>query len=238
MINATRQSDWEAVLLLSQQLPAMASLGLHPWWQKERSNLWQNQLDSLLRSNPNCAIGETGLDRWMPNPDLQDQIAVLEQHLELAQSHKRPVTIHCLKAWPELKGVLKRAGTLPRSYLLHSYSGPPELTDFWIESGAYFSFSPAFLAPSKTARRNTFRSLPLNRILIETDAPDMAPPRDLAIANLASGLNHPANLRLCLEALATDFEMTSEVLAKQLLENSLRLFGNPAQTATHTAPHA
>ena len=230
MVNATRESDWEAVSKLAADTPGIkASYGLHPWWQNERSPHWASLLEQKLKAEPAAGIGETGLDRWMQGHDLADQIEVINTHLELARRLERPISIHCLKAWPELKGVILRFGTLPKGFLLHSYAGPPEMTGFWAESGAYFSFSPSFLAPRKATQRDAFKNIPLERLLIETDAPDMSPPPGMEVAPLTSEegkhLNHPANLILCLKALASDRKLSEEEMAEVLRTNTHRLFG-------------
>lgn len=177
ILNSTRESDWDAVDSLARKIEgALPAFGLHPWWLAERSSHWAQNLFERLSLHPSASIGETGLDRWMPNPNLADQTEVLSQHLEFAKTLQRPVTLHCLKAWPELKAILKKHLPLPAGFLLHSYAAPPEMTPFWIQANAYFSISPGLLHPRKAAHRLQFASLPLNRILLETDAPDMAPP--------------------------------------------------------------
>lgn len=238
MVNATRESDWETVASLTARHPGVfASFGLHPWWQKERSPDWQHALHSLLLIYPGAAIGETGLDRWMPDSDMEDQLGVLRSHLELSRALNRPVTLHCLRAWPELAACVKHCPPSSRGFLLHSYAGPAADIHRWTKAGAYFSFSPAFLAPRKSAVREMFKAIPLERLLIETDAPDMAPPRDLALETVmltgsshAGGkqLNHPANLRLCLSAMAADRNLTEAQMAGQLEANAALLFGWPA----------
>lgn len=232
MVNATRESDWDAVTKLAQIEPGVsAAYGLHPWWQKERSPNWAPRMENLLRTNPEATIGETGLDRWMPAPDLPDQIAVLDTHLELGRSLDRPLTLHCLKAWPELTATLKRHPPSRQGFLLHSYSGPETEVSRWVRAGAYFSFSPGFLHPRKARQRATFKAIPLERLLLETDAPDMAPPEALFVCRLTErgkpALNHPANLRLCLEAMAADRDLPLEKLAAQIEENERRLWRWP-----------
>lgn len=230
MVNATRESDWDAVTRLANCEPGIsAAYGLHPWWQKERSPDWAARLENLLRANPEATIGETGLDRWMAAPDLQDQTAVLDAHLELGRILERPLTLHCLKAWPDLATALKRHPASKRGFLLHSYSGPEAEVPWWVRAGAYFSVSPGFLHPRKARQRATFKAVPLERLLLETDAPDMAPPEALAIRKVAGeserALNHPANLRLCLEAMAADRDLPPQKLAAQIEENARRLWG-------------
>jgi TatD DNase family protein len=229
IINGTRESDWPAVADLAGRIGgAEAAFGLHPWWQAERSANWLATLEAFLIARPSASIGETGLDRWMPSPDLADQLAVLRAHLELSRRLSRPVTLHCLKAWPELVGAVRDCPPSDRGFLLHSYAGPAEMIPRWVQVGAHFSFSPAFLHPRKAHVRRMFRDVPLERILIETDSPDMPPPAEMALFPLAdtdgSLLNHPLNLRLCLEALAVDRGLTPGALGLILERNVERLF--------------
>ncbi len=230
MVNATRESDWPAVTALATTEPGVyASYGLHPWWQKERSEDWARRLEALLKEHPGAAIGETGLDRWMENPDLEDQRRVLETHLELSRSLERPITLHCLKAWPELAACLKRSPPSKRGFLLHSYAGPESMIAEWVRAGAYFSLSPGFLHPRKANQLAAFKNIPPHRLLIETDAPDMPPPEKVALHRLevegVHPLNHPANLRLCMDQLAVSLEVCPEILALQLEKNAAGVFG-------------
>jgi TatD DNase family protein len=230
MVNATREADWAAVTTLANTEPGVhASYGLHPWWQAERSPHWACHLEMLLKQHPEAALGETGLDRWMKNPNIEDQIRVLEEHLELSRTLDRPITLHCLKAWPELAACLKRSPPSKKGFLLHSYAGPEAQIEGWIQAGAFFSLSPGFLHPRKAAQRAAFTKVPLERLLLETDAPDMPPPETLAILRFkredSQHLNHPANLALCLDAVAADRGMRPEKLVLQVEKNASCAFG-------------
>lgn len=229
IINGTRESDWSAVAGLAGRISgAEAAFGLHPWWQRERSGQWLSKLEGLLLERPSAGIGETGLDRWMPGHDLPDQVEVLRGHLELSRRLSRPLSLHCLRAWPELAGVVRDCPPSERGFLLHSYAGPAEMIPRWVRAGAFFSFSPAFLHPRKAAVRRMFCEIPLDRLLVETDCPDMAPPPEMTLLPLSDEagvlLNHPLNLRLCVEALAADRGLHGAVLAEVLERNADRLF--------------
>ena len=98
----------------------------------------------------------------------------------------------------------------------------------FLARGAYFSFSPSFLHERKSAQREIFRTLPADRILVETDAPDLAPPPEQNPHPLAGEngkvLNHPANIAVAYDALAEIRGMTREKLAVVVHENFARLF--------------
>ena len=230
MVNATRQSDWAAVEALEHKIAGVqCSFGLHPWWQNERTNGWLDDLERLLLRHPAAGIGETGLDRWMADFDFEDQLEVLQAHLDLSRRLNRPISLHCLLAWPELAASVKRCSPSKRGFLLHSFAGPESMVEQWVNLGAYFSFSPRFLHPQKLKVRECFKRIPLERLLIETDAPDMAPPQEIALVRCdgeeAQTFNHPANLRLCAQTLAADRGLALDAFAIQLEQNYNRLFG-------------
>jgi TatD DNase family protein len=200
VVNGTRESDWDRVRLLALRHPdlVLPSYGLHPWWLRERSPRWRETLEALLAADPAAGVGETGLDRWMRNPDPPDQEAVFLAHLDLAARHDRPLSIHCLRAWGRLLDLLRTHPVPARGFLLHSYGGPPDLVPAFVALGARFSFSGHFLQPGKEAKRDTFRLVPPDRLLFETDAPDQLLPESLDAHPLRDTggrrLNHPANL--------------------------------------------
>jgi len=194
VVNGTSEEDWPAVATLAAENPrfVVPSFGLHPWKVEQRSNDWLDNFRHFLSIHPHAPIGECGLDRWMKNPDLTVQHEVFRAHLALAVELHRPLTIHCLKAWGPLLDELRQAPALPK-FLLHSFGGSLETARECLKLGAYFSFSGSFLHPRKDKVRSVFASLPPERILVETDAPDMAPPHPEFPLD---GLNHPANLAL------------------------------------------
>ena len=229
MLNGTSEDDWDVVEELAQREEGIVPcFGLHPWWQNRRTPEWERKLEVLLRTHPKSAIGETGLDLWMSGHDIKDQRRVLAFHLELSRKLDRPLSVHCLRAWRELEQCFVETPPSDRGFLLHSFAAPRDRIPFWVERGAYFSFSPAFLHPRRQAVRESFKSIPLDRLLIETDAPDMGPPAELALLRLEDGepraLNHPVNLLLSLKTLAEDRGIPCGQMAGHLEANVERLF--------------
>jgi TatD DNase family protein len=124
--------------------------------------------------------------------------------------------------------ILRREPLPPGGFLLHSYGGAPELIPGLVKLGAYFSLPGYFAHPRKTRQCETFRRVPLERLLIETDAPDQPLPAERNRFPLldASGkpLNHPANLRTVYEFAAELLVLPLEEFAAQVESNFLRLF--------------
>lgn len=229
VVNGSAEDDWEAVAKLAREHAWIRpAFGLHPWYVKDRTPAWKERLRKWLEAFPRAVVGEIGLDRWIENPDIGAQMECFRWQLELAAELKRPATIHCLRAWGLLDETL-RTCTLPgHGFLLHSYGGPVEMVAGFAKLGAYFSLSPYFGHERKAAQLATFAHVPLERLLAETDAPDMWPPPELnehPLRHAGKELNHPLNLSVSYDLLAKVREMDRSKLVDQITENYRRLFG-------------
>jgi TatD DNase family protein len=231
VVNGTAEQDWETVAQMAKDLPfVIPSFGLHPWYLARRSKSWEQNLRQYLIQTKG-AVGEAGLDLWMPDADLPLQKTILRVHFIVAAEFQRPITIHCLQAWSELLDLLSSVPIPACGFLLHSYSGPIHLVEKFAAFGSYFSFSGYFLNRGKEEKANTFRTVPWERLLVETDAPDMPLPRERNIFPLPttrdfSSPNHPANIQAIVHGLA-DIRKTSEYeLLRTINRNFRRLFKN------------
>jgi TatD DNase family protein len=192
--------DWSAVADLADRYDwVLPSFGVHPWYVQEQPQDWLTQLEAMLQRYPQAGVGEMGLDRWIENADVELQQRFFHDQLTLARRLDRPASIHCLRAFGLLEATLKAVPLPARGLLLHSYGGPPEMVSGFVKLGAYFSVSPYFFHERKARQLETFsRVVPLERLLIETDAPDMWPPDEMNPYPLkdASGgaMNDPRNI--------------------------------------------
>jgi TatD DNase family protein len=224
VVNGTQETDWARVLELAQKHTlVLPSLGLHPWYVADRSPDWLSKLSDSVRSE-NCAVGEIGLDRWMDNYDLPAQEQVFVQQLALAASLNRPASIHCLKAWGRLLEILESELRPATGFLLHSYGGPAEMIPKFADLGGYFSFSGHFAHARKEKQREAFRRVPIERLLIETDAPDMPLPEELQQFTTGTRTNHPANIRAIYNYASDFLTIPADKFAHQVEQNFLRLF--------------
>lgn len=224
VVNGTQEKDWDRVLELAATCgQIIPSLGLHPWYVNERTPFWLEKLKSRV-SSVRCGLGEIGLDRWIEGYDSALQEEILLQQLSLATALNRPVSIHCLKAWGRLLEILQNKPLPPTGFLLHSYGGPLEMVPQFAKLGAYFSFSGYFAHARKAKQREVFRHVPIDRLLLETDAPDMLPPPELQEFPLAEGVNHPGNIRAIYRFAAELMNMPVEELAGRVELNFRRLF--------------
>lgn len=223
VVNGTNPDDWEAVGHLATRCPAaMPCFGLHPWWVGSEREGWLAELEAHLTQHPDAGVGEIGLDRWIRGSDFDRQQEVFAAQLGLAERLDRPVSIHCLRAWGTMLGILE-SRPLRRGVLLHSYGGPVELVPAFVPLGAFFSISGYFFNPGKEGKLAVFDAVQPDRLLIESDAPDMLPPSEMRRYRLCdaegSEINHPGNLASLYEAVASRYGWSLEETKERMQRN-------------------
>ncbi len=255
VVNGTCEADWPVVAELAGKYDwILPSYGLHPWDCGNRSPDWQERLRAQLDADPRAAVGEIGLDRWIldrARPDdprlaglrrapLAEQTQAFVWQLELAAEQNRPASIHCLDAFGAMLETLQQTRRPVRGFLLHAYSGPAEMVTNFAKLGAYFSFNGNFLKALDTTRRpgaasrlEVWKSIPPDRLLVETDAPAMPLPPDRTAHRLppapgGESINHPGNIEAAYAGLASLLGESVETLAARVETNFTRLFGPAA----------
>ncbi len=203
VVNGTHPDDWHAVLALHHQFPdvIIPALGLHPWQVHRRPTDWLEQLLTLLDQYPQAVIGETGLDRWIKSPDLPAQIDCFKAHLAIAHTRNLPISIHCLKAWGSLVEILQTTPLPRRGVHIHGFGGSAEVMQQLASLNPYYSLCGYFLKPEKEHVFRLFKNVPSDRLLIESDAPDMIPPQEY-ILDPIENINSPLNMLSVVEPLA------------------------------------
>lgn len=231
VVNGSGVEDWAVAADLARRFPDIVqpSFGVHPWYIREQPENWTTPLRECLEQFPRAGVGEIGLDRWKPDLPWDGQEEIFIAQLRIAAELNRPASIHCLQAWGPLVEALEKSPRPECGFLLHSYSGSAELVPRLARLGAYFSLPGYFAHDRKTRQRETFRHVPPDRLLIETDAPDqLLPPERIShplVDSAGKQTNHPANLDAIYKFAAELFDKPIEALATQIEENFLRLFG-------------
>jgi TatD DNase family protein len=233
VVNGSCEEDWPQVAALAREFPGIVvpSFGYHPWYVGERTARWRDTLVEWLDRTPGAVVGEIGLDRWKPGLSYDGQEEVFVAQLRLAADRNLAASLHCLQAWGRLYDLLREQPRPARGFLLHSYGGPAEMVAPLAKLGARFSFPGYYMHERKARQREAFKAVPLDRLLIETDAPDQLLP-DAANrhphteALTGKPLNHPANLPAVYEFMAELRGVPLAELAAQVDENFRRLFGS------------
>lgn len=230
------EADWETVSGLGRSTPGvLPAFGLHPWYTDARTPAWAGALEQYLAAWPQAPVGEIGLDHAIEPRRDDDQLGVFLAQLAIAARWGRPVCIHCRRAWGTLIETLPHLRELPRGFMIHSFSGAADLIPALAGAGAYFSFSGAVTLSHNRRAHKACAAVPLDRLLIETDAPDI-PPAPLEPGAQRPSLNVPANLVRVAEAVAKIRGMEMRELARVTRENAERFFAGSVSGSPKSSP--
>ncbi len=169
--------DYEAAIRLADQHAAIyATVGVHPHDAGKADDRTLAELERLLKHPKVVAIGEIGLDYHYDFSPREVQRAVFVAQLDLARRSGRPIAIHTREAWDDTFALLEQHWVgAPQGGIMHCFSGGPEEARRCLAMGFHLSFAGVVTFPKATALHQAAREAPLDRILIETDAPYLAP---------------------------------------------------------------
>ena len=217
----------EGEIVAGAGLPRLyASAGVYPHTTPEMEDTILGQLDRLLAEPEVIACGEIGLDYYHEGAAKDLQRAGLIKQLEIAAARRRPILIHCrgtnegMDAWDDLFAVLDEhwRGT-GLGGVMHCFGGGWEQARHSLEMGFLVSFAGNLTYPKAQPLRDVAAKLPLNGVLVETDAPWLAPMPDRGKRNEPSWMARTA------ETLAEALGVESAELAAVTTKNFERLFG-------------
>jgi TatD DNase family protein len=171
------------------------SCGVHPWYS-ENAEPQLNFLEEIAGDHRIIALGEAGYDK-LKGPGLSVQRVVFERQIELSEQLRKPLIIHCVKAWDELFASKKKFNPV-QPWILHGYRGNRELTQKLSAHGFLFSVSEKF-------SRDFVREIPLDALFCETDIWDLT--IEEVYADVAEAIETP-----------------TEELAAQIKKNVARVF--------------
>lgn len=169
---AADPGDWDRVQATGEALGVPWTLGLHPWWVTALSERQIGACLARLAARPTPhGLGETGLDHHRArDPAARDlQLRATADHLALAAERGVPVVLHCVRAWPDLAGLIRRVG-LPAGGLVHAWTGDAAQAAQAVDLGLHVSFGAAATRSAKILQAAA--AVPLDRLLLETDCPD------------------------------------------------------------------
>ena len=217
----TRAADSEAAAELAGREPGIvAAAGIHPNDVAEAEPGEWDRIERLAGSGRVAAVGETGLDwyRTTAPPELQREY--FDRHLRLAQRLSIPVVIHTRESLRDTLDMLREAiGRGPLRPVLHSFTGTAEEAAEAIELGCYLGFAGMVTFRSSAALREVATGVPLDRLLVETDSPFLAP------EPFRGKRNEPANVIHTARCLALARGESLDLFAAATTANARRVFG-------------
>ena len=217
------QDNWQRVWeLVQSDADLYAALGLHPVYLDAHRSADLAQLGywlTRLRGQRQlCAVGEIGLDYFLPHLDRDRQQVLFEAQLQLAADFQLPALLHVRRSHAAVIATLKRL-RLARGGIVHAFAGSREEAREYIKLGFKLGLGGAATWPQALRLRKVIADLPLEAVVLETDAPDMAP------AMFANQRNSPAHLPAICTALAEILGISPERLAAASTANACAVFG-------------
>lgn len=173
IIPAIESKRWENLLDICQSSQGLyPALGLHPVFINQHNNDDINKLENLLDKTSPVAIGEIGLDFYLKDLDKNKQLELFEQQLLIAKNHKLPVILHVRKAHDQVLKLLRKIKV--KGGFCHAFNGSLQQAEKYIELGFKLGFGGTLTYKNSTKIHKLAKELPLDSIVLETDAPDMA----------------------------------------------------------------
>jgi len=204
--------------LAARYAPVWASVGIHPCHADEEPGVTVETLSELAQAPKVIALGETGLDGYhAPVSDVQR--ASFVTHLQAGDALGLPIVVHTREAREETIALIRSYGSAKHSGVLHCFTESWEMAKAALDLGYYISMSGIVSFPKATNVHAVCRQIPADRLLIETDAPWLAPAPHRGKSNEPAFVSHVA------DAVAAIRGVRPEVIAEQTTENFARLFG-------------
>lgn len=218
-IGITVESSRSAIALTERFPMVRAAIGIHPNYAAQAGPHDWEQIEELAAHPRVVGIGETGLDRYWDHTPIEVQVDYFRRHLTLSRALGKPFIIHCREAEPEVMAILEEEmarGPLPG--IMHSFCGSAEAARRCLDWGMHLSFSGMLTYKKNEELRALAATVPVDRLLVETDCPYLAPLPNRGKRNEPSFVKHTARV------LAEACGLPLEEMAARTTANAMRLF--------------
>ncbi|MGT2767857.1 TatD family hydrolase [Streptococcus ictaluri] len=213
------QETIDRALALANKYPEVyATIGWHPTEAGSYTPEIEEMIVANLKNEKVIALGEIGLDYyWMEDPK-EIQIEVFKRQIQLSKDYNLPFVVHTRDALEDTYEVIKEAGVGPCVGIIHSFSGSLEVAQKFIDLGMLISFSGVVTFKKATDIQEAAQAIPLDKMLVETDAPYLAPVPKRGLENKT------AYTRYVVDKIAELRGLTSEQIAEVTTANAKRIF--------------
>ena len=195
IVPSVAKSSWHKTIKICASIgQCHLALGLHPVFIEQHQPQHLTELDNLIKIHSPIAIGEIGLDYYLKDLDKDKQRAFFNKQLVIAKQHDLPVVIHNRKAHDDCINFLTEMNI--NKGIIHAFNGSIQQAEKYIDLGFLLGFGGMLTFERSTKLRNLAKQIPLNSIVLETDAPDMT------VAQYRGKRNSPQYLPFILQSIA------------------------------------
>lgn len=218
-VGTSLASSKKSVTLANRFHNIYASIGIHPHDASKVSEQDWQALESLINEPKVIAVGETGLDYYRNRSPREDQQRIFHKHLTMAKNHNLPVIIHCREASDDCLKILNEHKNGVLKGVVHCFSGTEETAKRYIELGLYASFAGPITFSNANTLREVAKSVPVERLILETDCPFLSPQPK------RGERNEPAYLSYIIPVLANIYGLSVQDIKRITTFNAYKLFG-------------
>ncbi|WFU10568.1 TatD family hydrolase [Rhizobium sp. CB3090] len=218
---STKVRKLDGLLAITERHPSVfCSVGTHPNSADQELDIQTEDLVRLAKQHEKIvAIGEAGLDYFYDTVKPEDQKTGFLRHIAAARETQLPLVIHSRSADEDMAAILtEETGKGAFPFILHCFSSGPALARTGVELGGYISFSGILTFPKSEELREIAKTIPHDRLLVETDAPYLAPKR------WRGKRNEPSYVVNTAEVLADTIGVSMDEIAVVTTENAFRCF--------------
>ncbi|HHT9130266.1 MAG TPA: TatD family hydrolase [Candidatus Brocadiaceae bacterium] len=212
-------SSRKSITLANRFNNVYASIGVHPHDASHVTEQDWQILESLAKESKVVAIGETGLDYYRNRSPHEDQQRVFHKHLALAKANNLPVIIHCRDASGDCLKILDEHKNGALKGVVHCFSGTREMAKKCIDMGLYVSFAGPITFSNANNLREVAKSIPVERLLLETDSPFLSPQPK------RGERNEPSYLSFIIPVLADIYGLSLKDIERITTFNAYKVFG-------------
>jgi TatD DNase family protein len=193
-----------------------ATAGMHPHDAELFDAAAGARIEELLHDPRVVAVGECGLDFYRMRSPAEDQISTLKVHISLSNESSKPMVVHVRDAWPDVLRVLGEGSA--EHVVIHCFSGDATIARECVERGYWLSFAGNVTYPKNEHLRQAVRAVDIDRLLVETDSPFLAPQK------LRGRDNEPANVVYTIAEIARVRDEEIRVVADAVSRNAIDAF--------------
>lgn len=217
IVPSVAQSSWQKTIqLCAHYSQCHLALGLHPIFIEQHQPQHLIELNELVESHSPIAIGEIGLDYYRKELDKEKQIAFFSKQLVIAKQHELPVIIHNRKAHDDCINLLNEVGI--NKGIIHAFNGSIQQAEKYIELGFLLGFGGMITFERSNKLRALVKQLPIESIVLETDAPDMT------VEQHHGSRNSPHYLPYVVDSIASIKKFSEHRVATITTANARKIF--------------
>lgn len=211
----------DALALAKSDKKIFATAGVHPHDADKFGKEWLSDLVSLMEEERVVAVGEAGLDYHHQHSSREAQAECFRAQLKLAHQYSKPIVIHDRDAHDDVWKIIQEEGIPQRGGVFHCFSGDLGFAEKVVEAGFFISFTGVITFPNARDLQGIASIIPLEKMVLETDCPYLAP------QPFRGKRNEPAYIRFAAEMIAEIKELSLGDVSRMTTLNAKRLFGLP-----------